>query len=154
MGKYDYTIYSQRHEGRDCIMKEKLDPESRASIVNYRLERAKETLKEADYNTEGGYYNAAVNRLYYACYYAAAALLLNHEIDANTHNGVKTQLSMHFVRTGRLSLEHGATFSLLFEKRQSSDYSDFAYCDLTLIETLRPRAEAFIDAVEKLTYEE
>ena len=26
-------------------MKEKLDPESRASIVNYRLERAKETLR-------------------------------------------------------------------------------------------------------------
>lgn len=55
-------------------MKEKLDSESRAAIVNYRLERAYETLKEADYNTAGGYYNAAVNRLYYACYYAASAL--------------------------------------------------------------------------------
>lgn len=77
-------------------MKEKLDSESRAAIVNYRLERAYETLKEADYNTAGGYYNAAVNRLYYACYYAASALLLNCEIEANTHNGVKTQLSMHF----------------------------------------------------------
>ena len=43
-------------------MKEKLDSESRAAIVNYRLERAYETLKEADYNTAGGYYNAAVNR--------------------------------------------------------------------------------------------
>ena len=32
-------------------MKEKLDSESRAAIVNYRLERAYETLKEADYNT-------------------------------------------------------------------------------------------------------
>ena len=31
-------------------MKEKLDSESRAAIVNYRLERAYETLKEADYN--------------------------------------------------------------------------------------------------------
>lgn len=71
-------------------MKEKLDSESRAAIVNYRLERAYETLKEADYNTAGGYYNAAVNRLYYACYYAASALLLNCEIEANTHNGVKT----------------------------------------------------------------
>ena len=87
-------------------MKEKLDSESRAAIVKYRLERAYETLKEADYNTAGGYYNAAVNRLYYACYYAASALLLNCEIEANTHNGVKTQLSMHFVRTGHLSLDH------------------------------------------------
>lgn len=135
-------------------MKEKLDPENRKVIVNYRLERAYETLKEADYNTDGGYYNTAVNRLYYACYYAASALLLSREIDANTHNGVKTQLSMHFVRTSLLSLEHGATFSLLFEKRQSSDYSDFAYCDLALVNTLRPRAEVFIEAVEKLARKE
>jgi uncharacterized protein (UPF0332 family)/predicted nucleotidyltransferase len=139
---------------KEGVMKEKLDSESRAAIVNYRLERAYETLKEADYNTAGGYYNAAVNRLYYACYYAASALLLNCEIEANTHNGVKTQLSMHFVRTGHLSLDHGATFSLLFEKRQASDYSDFAYCDLALINTLRPRAEAFINAMEQLINKE
>ncbi|WP_294614479.1 HEPN domain-containing protein [uncultured Bacteroides sp.] len=135
-------------------MKEKLDSESRAAIVNYRLERAYETLKEADYNTAGGYFNAAVNRLYYACYYAASALLLGSKIEANTHNGVKTQLSMHFVRTGHLSLDHGATFSLLFEKRQASDYSDFAYCDLALVNTLRPRAEAFINAMEQLINKE
>ncbi len=42
-------------------MKEKLTPENRIAIVTYRLERAHETLKEADYNTDGGYYNAAVN---------------------------------------------------------------------------------------------
>lgn len=135
-------------------MREKLDPENRASIVNYRLERAYETLKEADYNADGGYYNAAVNRLYYACFYAASALLLSREIEANTHNGVKTMISMHFVRTRRLSMEHGATFSLLFEKRQSSDYSDFAYCDLELVNTLRPRAAAFVAVIEKLTREE
>lgn len=154
MGKNHDPIQHQCNEGRDRVMKEKLDSESRAAIVKYRLERAYETLKEADYNTAGGYYNAAVNRLYYACYYAASALLLNCEIEANTHNGVKTQLSMHFVRTGHLSLDHGATFSLLFEKRQASDYSDFAYCDLALVNTLRPRAEAFINAMEQLINKE
>ncbi len=131
-------------------MKEKLTSENREAIVSYRMERAYETLKEADYNTAGGYYNASVNRLYYACYYAASALLLNHEIEAHTHNGVKTQLSMHFVRTGQLSIEHGATFSLLFEKRQAGDYSDFAYCDLALVNMLRPRAEAFVNAIKEL----
>ena len=131
-------------------MKEKLTSENREAIVSYRMERAYETLKEADYNTAGGYYNASVNRLYYACYYAASALLLNHEIETHTHNGVKTQLSMHFVRTGQLSIEHGATFSLLFEKRQAGDYSDFAYCDLALVNMLRPRAEAFVNAIKEL----
>lgn len=61
---------------------------------------------EADLLRTGDYFNAVVNRLYYACYYAASALLLNHHIEANTHNGVKTQLSMHFVRTGLFDLEH------------------------------------------------
>ena len=131
-------------------MKEKLTSENREAIVSYRMERAYETLKEADYNTAGGYYNASVNRLYYACYYAASALLLSHEIEAHTHNGVKTQLSMHFVRTRQLSIEHGATFSLLFEKRQAGDYSDFAYCDLALVNMLRPRAEAFVNAIKEL----
>ncbi len=132
-------------------MKQQLDKETRAALIDYRLQRAHSTLGEADLLYGGGYYNAAVNRLYYACYYAAVALLLSREIETFTHNGVKTQLSMHFVRTGLLSIEHSTTFGLLFDKRHSSDYSDFAYCDAGLVELLRPRAEAFIDAVEKLT---
>ena len=132
-------------------MKQQMDNETRSALMEYRLQRAHITLEEADLLYGGGYYNAAVNRLYYACYYAAVALLLSRSIETATHNGVKTQLSMHFVRTGLLSIEHSTTFGLLFDKRHSSDYSDFAYCDAGLVELLRPRAEAFIDAVEKLT---
>ena len=102
-------------------MKEQLDDETRTAMVDYRLERARQTLGEADLLRTGDYFNATVNRLYYACYYAASALLLNRHIEANTHNGVKTQLSMHFVRTGLLDLEHSTTFGLLFDKRHSSD---------------------------------
>ena len=134
-------------------MKEKLDSESRAAIVNYRLERAYETLKEADYNTAGGYYNAAVNRLYYACYYAAVALLIKHELNPGTHAGVKQMLGLHFVATGRLSRELGRCFSLLFERRHSSDYDDFAYSSEEEIDELLPKATDFIEAVGVLLKE-
>lgn len=134
-------------------MKQQFDSETRAAMIAYRLERAHSTLGEADLLYSGGYFNAAVNRLYYACYYATIALLLSRHIEAFTHNGVKTQLSLHFVRDGRLSLEHSTTFGLLFDKRHSSDYGDFAYCDASLIDMLRPKAEAFILAVEALTKE-
>lgn len=134
-------------------MKQLLDDETRAAIVGYRLERAYHTLGEADLLYGNGYFNTAINRLYYACYYAAVALLLSRGIETATHNGVKTRLSMHFVRNGKLSIEHSTTFGLLFDKRHSSDYSDFAYCDAALVEMLRPRAEAFIDAVSKLIKE-
>lgn len=131
-------------------MKEYLDAETRNTMVDYRFERARQTLGEADLLRSGNYFNAAINRLYYACYYAASALLLSRHIEANTHNGLKTQLSMQFVRTGQLDIEHSTTFGVLFDKRHSGDYSDFAYCDASLVDILRPRAEAFIDAVEQL----
>ena len=132
-------------------MKQQLDEETRGALVNYRLERAHSTLGEADLLYAGGYFNAAINRLYYACYYAATALLLSRSIETATHNGVKTQLSMHFVRNGKLSIENSTTFGLLFDKRHSSDYGDFAYCDAQLVEMLRPRATSFINDVEQLT---
>lgn len=134
-------------------MRQELTPEHRTALIEYRFERAYQTLEEADYMRQGNYFNAAVNRLYYACFYAATGLLLVKGIDTGTHNGVKTTLSYHFVRTGLLDLEHGATFSNLFDKRHSGDYEDFAYCDATLVDFLRPRAEAFIKAVEELAQE-
>lgn len=63
-------------------MKQELSPEHRAALVEYRLERAHNTLEEADYMRNGNYYNAAINRLYYACFYAASALLIAKGIEA------------------------------------------------------------------------
>ena len=132
------------------MTREQLSDEHRTAVVKYRLERAIKTLEEAKYMRKGNFFNAAVNRLYYACYYAVTALLLARNIEANTHSGVKTMLSFHFVRTGLLSLEDGATFSNLFDKRHSSDYDDFTYCDAALVDYLIPRSEDFINAIEKL----
>jgi uncharacterized protein (UPF0332 family) len=132
------------------MTREQLSDEHRMALVKYRLERAIKTLEEAKYMRKGNFFNAAVNRLYYACYYAVTALLLARNIEANTHSGEKTMLSFHFVRTGLLSLEDGATFSNLFDKRHSSDYDDFTYCDAALVDYLIPRSEDFIKAIEKL----
>ena len=80
-------------------MKQELSPEHRVDLIQYRFERAYKTLEEADYMRVGNYFNAAINRLYYACFYAATGLLIAKGIEADTHNGVKTMLSYHFVRT-------------------------------------------------------
>ena len=88
-------------------MNETLDPESKKALVDYRISRAFETLKEAELLSKESFFNAAVNRLYYACYYAAVALLLKNDIPAQTHNGVKTMLGLHFVSKGKLSTEDG-----------------------------------------------
>ena len=131
-------------------MKESLDIESRDSLIAYRIERAYESLKEAKLMAEGGFYNASINRLYYACYYMAVALLLKNNISAQTHSGVKTMLGMHFTSKGKLSISASKIFTTLFEKRHSSDYDDFVYCDQEMFDELFPKAEAFIEEVKNL----
>lgn len=54
-------------------MNSTLTDENYEALSRYRQERAHETLAEIPYLREQGYYNTAVNRLYYACYYAAVA---------------------------------------------------------------------------------
>ena len=131
-------------------MKENLDEQSREALVQYRLDRADETLKEVDILANESHYNAAANRLYYACYYAVSALLVANGYNAQSHVGSKTLLGLHFVSKGLLSNEYGKTFSRLFEIRHSGDYDDFVYCDKEMIDEYTPKAIEFINAIKAL----
>ena len=131
-------------------MNQGLSNEDRNALVKYRLERAHETVKEAELMLSGNFYNAAINRLYYACFYAAEALLLANSITARTHAGVRSMLGLHFISKGLISIDSGKTYGNLFEKRHSSDYDDFVYCDRELVEDLLPKANSFIDEVSNL----
>lgn len=131
-------------------MKENFDKQSRDALIAYRVERAYGSLKEAELMSQGGFYNASINRLYYACYYVAVALLLKNNISAQTHSGVKTMLGLYFTSKGKLSISASKTFTTLFEKRHSSDYDDFVYCDKDMVDELYPKAEAFIEEVKNL----
>ena len=50
--------------------------QQRVDVVRYRIQNAVATLKEVESHRENGFYNTAVNRMYYACYYAACAWLI------------------------------------------------------------------------------
>ena len=131
-------------------MRENFQYGKRSDLISYPLQRASETLEEADYNAKGGYFNAAVNRLYYSCYYAASALMLENKLEASSHKGIKTMLGLEFVVKGKLDAKYGRIYQQLFENRQSGDYEDFVYCDLELFEQLRPQAEDFVNVVKAL----
>lgn len=131
-------------------MRQQLDDLTRKDIVAYRLSRSHNALKEVDYLVKGGFYSSAVSRLYYACYYAVVALLIAHKIETQTHGGVKTMLSYHFVKTNKLESRQAKTFFELFDLRHSNDYDDFSLCDKETIEATLPLAKEFIAAVEVL----
>ena len=131
-------------------MKIKLDDSSRADLVAYRIERSHETLREVDYLLKGGFYNAAVSRLYYACYYIVVALLVANKLESQTHAGVKTIFSLNFVKPRLIDTALAKTFFKLFDLRHNNDYEDYCFCDRQTLEKIRPVAGQFIDTVEAL----
>lgn len=88
-------------------MRQEFDDNARRSLVEYRLHRAKDTLREADILISQLCFNAAVNRLYYACYYAVIALLVSNNIPAQTHQGVKQMFGLNFVVKRKIAGKYG-----------------------------------------------
>jgi uncharacterized protein (UPF0332 family) len=53
---------------------------TKEDYLNYRIDRAKETLGDALLLYENDRWNACINRLYYACFYIVSTLLLSKDI--------------------------------------------------------------------------
>ena len=127
-----------------------LSSEDRNSIVLYRIERAYSTLDEAEMVANQGRYNLAANRLYYAVYYAASALLISNERPVKTHSGMISQMNLLYVKKGILTFDDGALISQLFSLRQSSDYEDFKEVTHENIEELTPRVKELVKKLKSL----
>jgi uncharacterized protein (UPF0332 family) len=97
---------------------------TKKDLIKYRLSRAWDTLEDARILADRKRWNSTINRLYYACYYAINALLLNSDLKASTHNGVKSIFSETFIKTGIIPKDLGKIYSQLFTWRQKGDYDD------------------------------
>jgi uncharacterized protein (UPF0332 family) len=119
-------------------------------LISYRINRAFETLNEAGKMIENEYWNASVNRIYYACYYSVSGLLLKKGIDTSTHKGIRQMFGLHFVQTGVVSRDYGKFFSDLFDRRQTGDYDDFVLYDKEIANRLFLLAKDFVSEIEKI----
>jgi len=122
-------------------MDEKLN---RDTVLVY-LEGAHEALHTAHYNLDGGYYGVAVNRAYYAFFYAATALLLTLDITRSKHAGVMAAFREHFVKTGDFPAEDSLAYGKAFESRNITDYEMLGKADLDQARAIVENAEQFIE---------
>ena len=56
-------------------------------FITYRINKAEEVYAAAVILYNAGQWNSAINRLYYACFYVASALLLKRGVGAKSHAG-------------------------------------------------------------------
>lgn len=119
-------------------------------IARRRMQRARESLAEADLLAAAQRWRGALNRLYYAAFYAARAVLAIRDLDSSRHSGAIALFQQHFVKTGAVPPDVARALPRAFESRQSSDYADTADPTEDEVRVLRTDIEAFIDACAHL----
>jgi len=119
-------------------------------IINYRRERAKETLEEARIMFDNSKLFATVNRIYYAIFYEAIALLLTEGLHSSKHSGIRSLFNREFVKTGVVREKFGDFYNKMFEFRQRGDYEDLVEFNKEDVKTWFEKAEEFINVIDKI----
>jgi uncharacterized protein (UPF0332 family) len=122
---------------------------NKEDYIRYRLEKSKESFADAQLLAENKRWNACINRLYYASFYAIIALLHKNNIKVQTHDGVRNQFGLHFIKNGLLEKEHGKLYTKLYDWRQKGDYGDLFDFSEELVIPLFRKIEELIIAIEK-----
>jgi uncharacterized protein (UPF0332 family) len=93
-------------------------------------------------------YITAVNRAYYAIFYAANALLCSRRLERSKHSGVLAAFRQHFVKTGMIEPEYSDFYGAAMDERTEGDYDADEFLDHDIAERALVRAEQFLDRIE------
>lgn len=122
-------------------------------LVSYRLMRADETLEDARILVNNNKLFSAVNRIYYAMFYAVGGLLLTKNLSASKHSGLLSLFNREFINSGLINKEWGRFYNEMFEFRQKADYKDLVRFEAEDVRLWLSKAEEFISVIRVLSKE-
>ena len=100
-----------------------LSEEERTTLVRYQMEKARNTMCEAEALMAGNLWNGAANRLYYSVFHAVSALLIHDKHQVNTHQGSHALFGLNYIKSCKIPAEYGRLYSQLQTMRDESDYN-------------------------------
>ena len=126
------------------------DDSQKEVLVKYWLEKAHEALESARLEYKDERLTFAMNRIYYACFYALTAVFRDRDKMFKKHKGLRSALHRDLVRSGVLEERWGKFFDDVFEARQRGDYTPMVTFEPDQIEEFLKQAEAFLHEIENL----
>jgi uncharacterized protein len=119
-------------------------------VIRHWLGKANESLAAAEDEMRANRLSFSVNRLYYACFYAVSAFLLQQRLQFKKHSGVRASFHKYLVKPGFVSIEHAKLYEELFEARQRGDYIELVSFEEAQVEEWLVRVREFVDTVRSL----
>jgi uncharacterized protein (UPF0332 family) len=123
---------------------------TKTEAVRYWWEKALASLEAARRELEAEAYAFAINRAYYALFYAVSALFLEEGRQFGKHSGVRSAFNKEVVKPGRLKEEHGKLYNQLFRDRQEGDYVAFTKFDAPYVQGKIDSCERFLTNLRPL----
>lgn len=96
--------------------------DKKRQLADYRMKEAEGALRSGEALMKFNDYRGAVNRFFYATFYATQALLILKGKEARTHSGNLHLFREEYIKTGIFPAETNQILSRLFEERLESDY--------------------------------
>lgn len=127
------------------------ESEAQEKLIGLWLEKADEALASAELELNEGYTNFAVNRLYYACFYAVTALLLRDGKQFARHSAVKSEFGRTYIKPGRVDVKWNKFYQKSFDDRQEGDYIPTTTFEASDVSTSLQQAREFIDLIRGIT---
>ena len=121
---------------------------TRYEVVLY-IKNAQEMLTVAAHNLANSFYGSAINRAYYAIFYAANALLATRGLCRSKHSGVIAAFRQYFVKPGHIEVEYGNIYGQVMDDRHVSDYDIETTIELARARTDLSAAHRFVDRIER-----
>ncbi len=119
-------------------------------MLRYWWSKAEDSPASAWRELEAGSYSFAMNRLYYAAFYAISAVLLERKLTCRKHSGVRAAFHRQFIKTGLLDTRWGQLYDQLFEDRQEGDYVVFISFDREYVQVQAEKCSGFLNEIRTL----
>ena len=120
------------------------------NYVRYKIVKSNHSLRAASLLLEHQFYNEAISRLYYACFYLIKAYFFEHNIEAKTHEEIRNMMRKHLVQTNEITENDIVFYSNIYDIRHSVDYGYFIDFDKKLAQILLTETEIFIINIKEL----
>lgn len=127
-----------------------MSPENRQANAADEVRDSAEALRAAETLALAGLHRDAVERLYYAGFHLARALLFSMGLEPRSHTTVVRLLHKHFVRPARLDRSQVRTYQRLKESRENADYTTGWTFRAEDWEEIRPAAAELMETLRRL----
>ncbi len=123
-----------------------MKPEQLRDLIRYRLDQAHDTLRQATLLRDAAAYRGALNRAYYAMFYAW--LVATRQLGTSKHSGAIALFDREFVKPGVFSADLSRALHLAFDKRQVHDYGEMVEIDAETAHRTIADATVFVTTLE------